>query len=522
MVVHFHGGDLRVAKKLGAIPTERGSAQPSSPSEPDLFLSGAEIGTPDAHHHTDGDGDVVAHLVVALDPTAPVSVHAALEAAVAAVGGVVEGHLPTRHHHTAVTSSSSASSSKFYGGGRGEEDGGAMAAAGVLVVGPTAATSAAVRAVDGVWGLIAMPRELKLDPELARWGGPEGDVREDCGGEGGLGGSGGGEGGGSDGVGDGEGGQGGYKTPRGAVARAAVQAVLVSSARDGVEGGGHVGGQRWSAVAARVAAEANEAGLGDRGSDSGGSSGNGGGGGGSTGGGGVGSGWTATSTDAGNVIVTAPCRAAAAAAARWLAARHEVLWVQPHAPVGRFANKFSRAVVAGGAVADPPAVPSAVDPPLWSAGIKGGNEVVGIGDSGLDMQSCFFRDSNNMNAGPNHRKVVMYRATSTGNLNDDHGHGTHCAGTLAGSPVDSSATSAIVPMTGLAPLAKLAVTDLGVGIADEMAVPTSMKDYYAPAWDVGARVHSDSWGEVSSGYTESSWQVDEVVGGGSTGGSGGG
>jgi hypothetical protein len=28
-----------------------------------------------------------------------------------------------------------------------------------------------------------------------------------------------------------------------------------------------------------------------------------------------------------------------------------------------------------------------------------------------------------------------------------------------------------------------------------------MRAYYAPAWSAGARVHSDSWGEVTSGYT---------------------
>jgi hypothetical protein len=37
----------------------------------------------------------------------------------------------------------------------------------------------------------------------------------------------------------------------------------------------------------------------------------------------------------------------------------------------------------------------AVDPgmhPLWAAGLKGQGQVVGVGDSGVDMDSCFFFD----------------------------------------------------------------------------------------------------------------------------------
>ena len=52
---------------------------------------------------------------------------------------------------------------------------------------------------------------------------------------------------------------------------------------------------------------------------------------------------------------------------------------------------------------------AAADPPLWSAGVRGLGEVVGIGDSGVDLDSCFFRDSSGAAAGPTHRKVVMYR-----------------------------------------------------------------------------------------------------------------
>lgn len=269
-----------------------------------------------------------------------------MEAAAAAVGGGVEGYLPPRHpHHTA---------------GGGEEPGtgaGAGAAPGVLVVGPGAAIAAAVAAVAGVWGVVPMPPRLKLAPDLAFWdvgagGGDETVNTEGCGGVGGDGGGGGG---------------------------ITIQATLVSSARaDGGTGSG---------TAAHVAAAATAAG-----SEAGGREG--------------GLGWTASTTDAGNVVVACHCRAAAAAAAAWLAGRPEVLWVAPHGIRGRWANQHARAVVAGGAVSP------AVDPPLWSAGVRGLGEVVGIGDSGVDLASCFFRDPTGAAAGPAHRKVGRYRSQS--------------------------------------------------------------------------------------------------------------
>ena len=109
------------------------------------------------------------------------------------------------------------------------------------------------------------------------------------------------------------------------------------------------------------------------------------------------------------------------------------------------------------------------------------------------------------------------RAGNGGDTSDAHGHGTHCAGIIAGTPYSGAGASAVAPMSGLAPDAKLAVTDLGAGAAASLQIPQSMAAYYNPAWSVGARVHSDSWGEGTSAYTEAARQVDEAVGGGSGG-----
>ena len=453
------------------------------------------------------------------ETVAAARLHAAVKAAAAAVGGVVEGYLPPRHHVSTQQTTAAAWESVngvdksnvddagTTGGGDswGSEavdsmnHGGSVPAAGVLVVGPGAASAAAVAAVEGVWGVSLMPPSLKLAPVLTRWHSAvdkegrgkcecvdesqDGGVMRGCGGDGCAGEDASSRGGSNKTL---------RSTPPVPAWDVMLEAILLSSSPPGTifTRGDE---ESWSTVATHVAAAANAAGRERRGRC-----------GALT--------WTATtSTDAAVIIVTAPCQAAAVSAAIWLAARPEVVWVQLHAPRGVFTNQYSRATVAGGAVKNPPTVPQPIDPPLWQADIKGSGEVVGIGDTGVDMQSCFFNDPYVSIPGPFHRKVVMYRSTDTGNKRDDHGHGTHCAGIIAGSPSNPSTSSAVNPDSGLAPEAKLAVTDLDEGLDDEMVIPPSMKDYYAHAWDVGARVHSDSWGQTTSEYTVASRQVDDVV-----------
>lgn len=68
-------------------------------------------------------------------------------------------------------------------------------------------------------------------------------------------------------------------------------------------------------------------------------------------------------------------------------------------------------------------------------------KVVGIGDSGLDYNSCFFSDSRVPVTFPSaatgsvfesatHRKLAAYRAMV--DTSDGAGHGTHVSGCLAG------------------------------------------------------------------------------------------
>lgn len=89
--------------------------------------------------------------------------------------------------------------------------------------------------------------------------------------------------------------------------------------------------------------------------------------------------------------------------------------------------------------------PVPANTPFWNAGIKGQGQIVGIGDTGLDWKSCFFKSSKDpipstLTKGQNHKfpnndKIVQYYAYADTGYNAEFNggdHGTHCAGTIAG------------------------------------------------------------------------------------------
>lgn len=84
------------------------------------------------------------------------------------------------------------------------------------------------------------------------------------------------------------------------------------------------------------------------------------------------------------------------------------------------------------------------------AGLNGENQIVGMGDTGIDWLHCTFTDSAHSGPGSGpylaetaatggytywvsatHRKIVYYRQVDD-NV-DGNGHGTHCAGSAVGS-----------------------------------------------------------------------------------------
>jgi subtilisin family serine protease len=133
---------------------------------------------------------------------------------------------------------------------------------------------------------------------------------------------------------------------------------------------------------------------------------------------------------------------------------------------------------------------------FWDAGLDGRGQIVGIGDSGIDMDSCFFNDpavpfealtGSKEWANPAHRKVVYYWGMADETFRDLVGHGTHTAGSIAGfnpAAPDSKAT-------GAAKGAKLAFVDLSRTAGGDVNAPQDLeRNYFPKLYERGACIFS--------------------------------
>ncbi|GLI64306.1 hypothetical protein VaNZ11_007533 [Volvox africanus] len=178
--------------------------------------------------------------------------------------------------------------------------------------------------------------------------------------------------------------------------------------------------------------------------------------------------------------------------------------------------------------------------PYWSAGLQGQGEIVGVGDSGVDVDQCYFRDpaytgvyaSRLANTTglptigamtywriPDHRKVVQYAfQPNFGDFIDGYGsHGTMCGSVIAGSSLsdlsDRKSPTVLTLATGTAPLARLSVVDFSPGYeATQLFVPTNLKVDYLPVHvRAGATISSDSWGTLLGDYNNRAQDFDTFL-----------
>jgi subtilisin family serine protease len=176
------------------------------------------------------------------------------------------------------------------------------------------------------------------------------------------------------------------------------------------------------------------------------------------------------------------------AVVRLLSHRREVLWIErcseiiPH-------NRFARGVCQSGSYGSTP---------IHDMGLTGEGEVIGISDTGLDMDSCYFFDPdyplppyNTINS--KHRKVVTYISTYGDKIDDAEGHGTHVAGTAAGQSFNGY--SGYKAYEGHAYGAKIAFADIGQTDKGSLSPPSNLgTGLFLPMYQAGARVFSSSWG----------------------------
>ncbi|HSX62927.1 MAG TPA: S8 family serine peptidase [Tahibacter sp.] len=158
--------------------------------------------------------------------------------------------------------------------------------------------------------------------------------------------------------------------------------------------------------------------------------------------------------------------------------------------------------------------------PVFAKGLYGCGQVVGELDTGVHMAHCSFKDPaqstpvDACTSGPgcptiaspnnNARKVVAYYKWSglAGTTpEDNHGHGTHVAGSILGqnpaAPVDCAnftTPGGNTDLDGTAPGAKLVMQEAGADLAYLNAVGGNPYHAADTAYDTGARLHSNSWG----------------------------
>jgi hypothetical protein len=119
--------------------------------------------------------------------------------------------------------------------------------------------------------------------------------------------------------------------------------------------------------------------------------------------------------------------------------------------------------------------------PLYTAGLRGENQVVGHMDGSININHCSFRDTVNP-VGPSHRKILSLNGTSGYDQ-----HGTHTAGTAVGDNFSDAGNT-----RGVAYLAKLVHS--GIPSFSESSVFSSLQNHHNQT----ARVHTNSWGNDST------------------------
>ncbi len=132
-------------------------------------------------------------------------------------------------------------------------------------------------------------------------------------------------------------------------------------------------------------------------------------------------------------------------------------------------------------------------------GLSGSGQIVAVCDSGLDTGT----NDQTMHADLRGRILSITDVANDGDPADLIGHGTHVAGSVLGNGSLSGEN-----YSGMAPEAELIFQAAG-GNNDFLYLPDDLSNIFQPAYDLGARIHTNSWGSSVSGeYTQASQEVD--------------
>ena len=207
-----------------------------------------------------------------------------------------------------------------------------------------------------------------------------------------------------------------------------------------------------------------------------------------------------------------------------------VAWIEMRQPIRSF-NKFAKGVIESG---------FAGSRFLSKANFTGDGHVVGVSDTGIDVNHCFFKDTSNSvvynSLNSRHRKIVYYQ-TYVDSQDDVHGHGTHVAASLAGSygnhgkkhitfrvhfihsisrvfcfPCHTFLITFHSDYNGMLSNAKLAFFDIGDATTQYLSIPSNLaSQMLLPMYRAGARIFSNSWGaygETANYYSMDARSID--------------
>lgn len=140
------------------------------------------------------------------------------------------------------------------------------------------------------------------------------------------------------------------------------------------------------------------------------------------------------------------------------------------------------------------------------AGLAGRGQVVAVADSGIDKGSAEDIHPDLASTPGKKPKIIMLKSWAGRQAADDPvGHGTHMAGTIAGSGGQSGGK-----FRGLAPEASIYFQ----GILDrngKVSPPPDIESLFLPAYQAGARIHVNAWGSGDNSYSGNAMRTDAFV-----------
>jgi hypothetical protein len=169
--------------------------------------------------------------------------------------------------------------------------------------------------------------------------------------------------------------------------------------------------------------------------------------------------------------------------------------------------------------------------PLFDRGLHGEGQIIAFLDTGVDYDSCFFAEPDGRRPPINtvdlsRRKIVAYDFLYSGDdPNDplDYDNTRHGTLTAAAAVADQGTPIVHDLDDGIAPAAKMIVQDGGYIGGDfcsqrpGFGCPVNLTPILQQAYDQGARIHSNSWGDLqqsigqTANYSVSARDVDAFV-----------